>query len=120
MAILPARPKSMNGKMARWQDGRKERGKRARTAAVSSPPAPGEVVQRPVERRVDDLEGVPGDELLFRRQQLRPDERQHGALDRAASGERLRRGVRVGSHELLLAPREDRADFDLAGVALNL
>src|SRR5439155_25697758 len=87
---------------------------------MSSSSPPGEVVQRPVERRVDDLEGVLGDELLFRRQQLRLDERQHGALDRAASGERRRPGVRVGSYELLLAPREDRADFDLAGIALDL
>ena len=34
-------------------------------------------------------------------QEMRLDEREDGALDRAAGGEQLRRGIRVGGDELL-------------------
>ena len=62
---------------------------RGRTPDRKLPPAaPGQVVQRPVERLVDDLERVLREELLLGRQQLRLDEGEDRALDRAAVGER--------------------------------
>ncbi len=47
------------------------------------PPAR-QVVEPPVERLVRELEGVLLDELFFRREQMRPQESYHRALDRLA------------------------------------
>src|SRR6185436_13034258 len=80
---------------------------------ISSSSSSREVVERPVERLEDDLELVLFEELPLRGEDMRLDEREDGALDRAAGGEQLRRRTRVGGDELLCAPGEDRADADL-------
>jgi hypothetical protein len=86
---------------------------------MSSSAPPGEVVEGPVERAVGDLERVLRDEFFLCRQQLRHDEGDHRALDRAARGKRGGRLVGVGRDEFLLAPREDRADRDDAVLAID-
>src|SRR5476649_252688 len=79
-----------------------------------------QVVQRPVERLVGHLKRVLRDELFLGRQQLGLDKREDGALDGTAIREDGARGAGVDGGEVLLAPREDRADANLAGVAVDL
>src|SRR5260221_4159800 len=90
------------------------------TTVRSAAAAAGQVVERPVERRVNELERVLGEEFLLGRQQLRHDERNDGAFDRAATGEGRRCGAGIRGRELGLAPREDRARVDLAGLAVDV
>src|SRR6185436_3282787 len=77
------------------------------TEVRSAAAATGQVVQRPVKRRIDELEGVLLEHFFLDRQQLRHDERDDGAFDRSAARERRRRGGREPGRELALAPRED-------------
>src|SRR6185436_19624847 len=100
MAIFSASPRSMS-------------------AGCSASAAAGQVVERPVERGVDQLEAVLLEECLLGRQELRQHVRDDRAFDGAAAGEGGRCLVGVGRRELLLAPREDRADVDLGGLPVD-
>src|SRR6266550_2702362 len=77
------------------------------TTIRSAAAAAGQVVQRPVERRIDELEGVLLEHFLLDWQQLRHDERDDGAFDGSTAGEHRRRGGAERGGELALAPRED-------------
>src|SRR5471030_2209953 len=82
-------------------------------------PSTREVVQRPVERGVRHLQRILREKFLLDRQQRRLDERERRALDWAARGEQRGRLGGVARRELLLAPREDRADADRAVLAID-
>src|SRR5262245_56806266 len=112
MATLPERPRSMNGRMAGRKDGR--------IPATSSSAPPGEIVEGPVERPVNDLEGVRRKEFLFGRQELGADEGENRAFDRASGceGRAGAGGVRGG--ELLLAPRKNRVRLHLVGLTRDV
>src|SRR2546425_1657974 len=91
------------------------------TAGVSSPAAAtGQVVEQPVERLVAHLKLVFFEEFALGREQLRLDQGQDGALDRAAVRDGRGRQTAVGRGELLLAPRENRAHHHPIVLAVDL
>src|SRR5262249_7695292 len=95
--------------------------RRLARAASASPSAPaGKVIEGPVEGLEDNLELILLQEVSFRREQPGLDERQDRALDRASLREDRGGMAGVRFDEILLTPREDRADADLVLAAVDL
>src|SRR3954470_2766322 len=85
----------------------------------SAPAATGQIVERPVERRIGDLEIVLLEEFLLAREQLGQDEGHNRAFDWGAVGEHCWGLIGVCGGEFFLAPRENRADEDLSALSID-
>src|SRR5439155_4909306 len=103
-----------------FQRAARARSRKPDQGSFLSPPATGEIVERPVELLVDHFERVFRDELFFGGQQAWLNERDDRTLDRAPVRKCRRRLVGIRGRELALTPGEDGVHAHLAALPIEL